>query len=83
MGFLGSIWTKIIAIGAIILGILITVGRILAGAKKAGQDEVRAKASEAVVNNVLEAKDAQGNVANAGPDAVDEWLRAPSDRGKR
>jgi hypothetical protein len=47
MTFLGSIWTKLLAAGAIVLGILLAFLRIQGQAKQAGRDEVLRKDAEA------------------------------------
>lgn len=77
---LGSIWTKIIAIGAIILGILLAVLRILSGAKKAGSDEARADSADRVMTNVRESQHAKRDVDGLSGDELADRLRDPRTR---
>lgn len=74
---------KILAGLAMVLGIMWTAMKFLAGVKKAGQDQIRAETSGKAIADATEAKRVQNEVAGASDDAVDSWLRAPGQRDKR
>lgn len=83
MAWLGSIWTKIIALALAVLAIFVTAARILAGARRAGVDQARADAADRVMDKVKESTRANLDVAGRTDDALDDGLRAPGSRRER
>ena len=67
-----------IKIGAIVLGVLVTVGLVLSRAKKAGRDEVLVKQKDKALGHVKERQNVEDRVRRE-PDPVgrlrDKWSR--------
>ena len=64
-GALGGAWGYIAAAGAALIGVL----AMLASAKKAGKDEVKAAAAEKEIEDVKTAQKVEHDVAVTKPDA--------------
>jgi hypothetical protein len=71
MPFLSSIWAKLIAAGAIILGILIAVLKVLGGARQAGRDEIARKDAEAEAAALKRMQEAQAKAPQTDQDVID------------
>lgn len=60
-------WTKIVAVGAVVLGIIIAVGAILRGAKRAGVDSEKAAEAAAIDKSRKVADEVDNSVNTANP----------------
>lgn len=65
---LGSLWAKIAAIGAILLGILAVAARILSKAYTAGADSLRVKVAEKREKQRAEAIKSKASVSDLSDD---------------
>ncbi len=78
--FFSGLWGKILAGGAIVLGILIVIWRVLSGQKQAGVDQERAKQQERINQAGQERRDIDQGLQH-NDQAIDDALTPPDQRG--
>lgn len=76
MALFGSVWAKLIAVGAIALALGGMLWRALAGAKKAGVDQEHGRQADAWNQTQTNVDRAVSGVGSLGDDAVRDELRA-------
>ncbi len=78
---LSSLWAKLAAGGAILLGILVAVLRVFSMGKKAERDHISSETAKVEREVTKDAKKEREAVRRAGPDAARERMRKRSKRG--